>query len=160
VRGDSKVFLICALEQADVFFVNDISQRLNESEMIDHAVVLTDSQNVFEAAAIAGLSAHTISLAKGDFTKILAEYFASPEVYLDENLDAWFLYFDADQPILSLQEIHSVFDRLRSEQCISVFKSESVPSARFFTPRAFQADASFIEADIQWLNLTTNEMYR
>jgi 2-C-methyl-D-erythritol 4-phosphate cytidylyltransferase len=160
MRQDSKVFLICALEQADVFFVNGIFQLLNESEMIDHAVVLTDSQNVFEAAAIAGLSAHTISFVKGGFAKNLAQYFASPDVYIDEDLDAWFLYLDAGQPILSLQEIHSVFDRLKSEQCISVFRSESTPSARFFTPRAFQADASFIEADIQWINLTTNEMYR
>lgn len=156
----SNVFAFAALRQPDVFFVNDLAQMVSDSPLVDHAIVLTDSQNVFEAASIAGLSAHMSSSLDGSLAETFTRYLESEEVFIDESTDAWFLQLDQSQVILSAHEVHSVFSKIRNEQCISVFRNEARSCARFFTARAFQNDFEFIEADIQWLNLTTNEMYR
>jgi hypothetical protein len=158
--GTHKVFALAAIDQSQVSFVNQLAGLIKSSDLIDHAIVVTDSQHVFEAAAIAGLSAHHVADLSFELPAVFAHLLDSEEVYLSEELEAWFIFFDASQRALSASEISSVFDFLGNETVVSVFTSDVKPSSRFFTAASFRKDADFIAADIQWLNLITGESFR
>jgi hypothetical protein len=158
--GTNKVFALAAIDQSQVTFINQLAALIKTSDLLDHAIAVTDSQHVFEAASIAGLSAHRVADLGFELPAVLASLLDSEEVYLDEELDAWFIFLDASQRALSANEISSVFDFLGNETVVSVFTGDAKPSARFFTAAAFLRDADFIAADIQWLNLITGESFR
>lgn len=157
--GESKVFALSYVAQPQVTFVNDLHHLIQDSHVIDQAIVLSDSPYVIEAATIVGLSAHDLVENASDFSASFHSLLNSEDAFLDEQLDAWFLSFDSTQKLLTTDQVNFVFSKIRHEQSLSVFSGRSDPCARFFKTAAFASDEDFVKSDVQWLNLASNEMY-
>jgi hypothetical protein len=155
----SQVFAISFVEQAQVQYVNELSLLTKECQIFDHAVVLSDSTFVIEAASISGLSAHQTEFSS-DFIGAFDSFASSEEVYLSSDMNLWFVYLDSKQEILKKSEVEEILEKVTTESSLSVFRSKPEPVARFFTAAAFERDASFVASDLQWINLTTDEMYK
>jgi hypothetical protein len=157
MHGQSKVFAFSFIAQPQVTFVNELALLNNSSPLLDHAIVLSNSTFVLEAASIALLSAHEAT--PSDFASSYRGILEKEDVFIDENLDAWFLSFDSTQKLLSTEQLQLVFSKIRHETSLSVFSGEAQPSVRLFRAAEFAKDEDLIKSDIQWYNIVTNEMY-
>ena len=158
--GQSKVFAISFVAQPQVTFVNDLAALTKESAFIDHAVVLSDSPFVIEAASIHSLSAYESAAVSANFAEQFNSFENHEESFVDDSLDAWFVFFDSTQQILTQDQLAQVFANITTEGSLAVFNGSDTPAARLFSLAAFRLDPVFVASDIQWLNLETGESYK